>query len=359
MKIHELIINLHMHTTYSDGGGSHADLARAALASGLDAALVTDHNVWVGGVEQYCRSGKRRALLLVGEEIHDQGRDPQKNHLLVFGAERELAAQAHDPQALVDAARTASGLSFIAHPIDPALPAFGEADISWEDWNLAGYTGLELWNGFSELKTVVRGKLDGLFHAYFPQYIARGPHPEALRIWDGLLASGRRVVAVGGSDAHATLRTLGPLRKVIFPYKFHFSAINTHLLVPGALSGDLPTDRRMIYSALAAGHAFIGYDLPAPTRGFRFSAQGKDKTAWMGDELPLNGGVTLQVKAPARADLRLLKDGEVIKSADGEFITHITTEPGVYRVEAYRRFLGKKRGWIFSNPIYVRSGRAG
>jgi len=74
----------------------------------------------------------------------------------------------------------------------------------------------------------------------------------------------------------------------------------------------------------------------------------------MGDELPAEGGVTLQVKAPKRADLRLLKDGKVLKAVEGELITHITTEPGVYRVEAYLRFLGRKRGWIFSNPIYVR-----
>jgi hypothetical protein len=34
--------------------------------------------------------------------------------------------------------------------------------------------------------------------------------------------------------------------------------------------------------------------------------------------------------------------------------THITAEPGVYRIEAYRRYLSKRRGWIYSNPIYVR-----
>jgi hypothetical protein len=29
-------------------------------------------------------------------------------------------------------------------------------------------------------------------------------------------------------------------------------------------------------------------------------------------------------------------------------------EAGVYRIEAYRRHLGRRRAWIFSNPIYVR-----
>jgi hypothetical protein len=30
------------------------------------------------------------------------------------------------------------------------------------------------------------------------------------------------------------------------------------------------------------------------------------------------------------------------------------TKKGVYRVEAYRSFLLRKRGWVFTNPIYVR-----
>jgi hypothetical protein len=33
---------------------------------------------------------------------------------------------------------------------------------------------------------------------------------------------------------------------------------------------------------------------------------------------------------------------------------HKVESPGVYRVEAYIEFKGKRRGWIFSNPIYVK-----
>jgi hypothetical protein len=33
---------------------------------------------------------------------------------------------------------------------------------------------------------------------------------------------------------------------------------------------------------------------------------------------------------------------------------HTATLPGAYRVEAYIDYLGLKRGWIFSNPIYIR-----
>ncbi len=351
--MNELIVNLHMHTTYSDGSGTHADLARAALKAGVDVLLVTDHNVWVQGVDAYHRDGKKRVLVLACEEIHDQDRDPQKNHLLVFGANQELAPLADDPQTLISAVRRLGGLCFIAHPVDPAMPAFGETDISWEDWGVTGYTGIELWNGFSELKTVARGKLDAIACAFFPEFIPHGPPPRALDIWDGLLAKGQRVVAVGGSDAHARHMSMGPLHKTIFPYKYHFSTINTHTLTPGPLGGNLAGDRQMVFDALAAGHCFIGFDLPASTHGFRFSVQGRESGGIMGDEIALDGTVTLQAKFPSGAEIKLIKDGKCIKALHGDTITHVVDVPGAYRVEAYKHFLGKLRGWIFSNPIYI------
>ncbi len=352
--MHELIINLHMHTRYSDGSASHAEIARAALRSGLDAVIVTDHNVWVDGPEDYYQDGDRRVLLLVGEEVHDQARDPQKNHLLVFGADRELAQFAHDPQLLLDSVEKAGGLAFIGHPVDPAAPAVGEPDISWVDWGVRGYSGIELWNGFSEFKSLLKSKLHAIFYAYNPQRIATGPLPETLKKWDALLAQGRQVVAIGGSDAHALSASLGPLRRTLFPYEFHFHAINTHLLVPKPLSGDLLDDRRMLLEALRQGHAFVGYDLPAPTRGFRITVNGKDETVTMGDHISARSGVTFQIRLPIRTECNLLKDGKVVKTwTRRENCTYITTQPGTYRVEVYIYFKGRRRGWVFSNPVYV------
>src|SRR5512138_1766277 len=131
----EIVLNLHMHTTYSDGTGSHEDIAAAALRAGLDAVIVTDHNVLVRGMEGYVRKGRQQLLMLVGEEIHDQDRVPQKNHLLVFGVDQEFAPLADDPQGLIRAVRDAGGLSFLAHPNEPAAPAFRETDIDWVDWS--------------------------------------------------------------------------------------------------------------------------------------------------------------------------------------------------------------------------------
>jgi hypothetical protein len=353
--MHELVVNLHMHTVYSDGTGTHETIARAALKAGLDAVIVTDHNVLVNGPEGYYREGSKRTLLLIAEEVHDQGRVPQKNHLLVFNARRELATFATEPQTLIDAVRRAEGLCFIAHPHDPECAPIKETDISWVDWQVEGYTGLELWNGLSELKVRSKTFLHILFYVFFPHFLAQQPPLQNLQKWDELLGQGKKVVALGGSDAHALQVSKGPLHRVVYPYEFHFKTINTHIFTTAPLSGDVETDRKLVYNAFAAGHAFVGYDLPASTTGFRFTAQGKEAAAMQGDELPAEGGVTLKIKLPQIVECRLLKDGQPLQTwQDRETISYITTEPGVYRVEAYRRYLGRRRGWIFSNPIYLR-----
>jgi hypothetical protein len=163
------------------------------------------------------------------------------------------------------------------------------------------------------------------------------------------------MAAIGGSDAHALPAHLGPIHRTLFPYEFHFRAINTHLYIPEPLSGDVAEDRRTVLKTLAKGCGFVGYDLPAPTRGFRFSAQGTDQTALMGDEIYAKNGITLLIRLPRPNECLLIKDGKMVKTwHKHETCTYITSEPGVYRVEAYINYLGKRRGWIFSNPIYVR-----
>jgi len=352
--MHEITVNLHMHTRYSDGSGLHADLAQAALETGVDVLLVTDHNLLARRFEGYTRRGKQRVLMLIGEELHDQARQPQKNHLLAFNLRREMASLAHDPQLLIDSIRRDGGLSFLAHPTDPACPPVHEAAIDWVDWQVTGYTGLELWNGLSEFKAVSPSKLWAYFHAFFPQFIARGPDPALLERWDALLSQGKRLAAIGGSDAHALPVKAGPLRKHIFPYAWHFRAINTHLLLSQPLSGDLEQDRTLVYEALGQGRAFIGYDLPVSARGFRFSAHGQSGEAQMGEEISATGGITLQALLPQSAYGVLRKDGKPLRSWRGrEAFIHHTSEAGVYRVEAFVDYLGRRRHWILSNPIYV------
>ena len=351
---YEYVGNLHMHTRYSDGHVSHPDIALAALRAGLDFVVTTDHNVWIGGLDGYRTMGKRRVLLLVGEEIHDNSREPQKNHLLVYEAGEELSQFAEDPQTLIDEVSKAGGLAFIAHPHDPEAPHFHEPDLSWVDWDVEGFHGIELWNFMSEFKSLLRSYAAAFYYAFNPSRIAQGPFPETLLRWDSLLASGKRVVAIGGADAHALPAKVGPIKRTLFPYEFHFRTINTHVLTEEPLHGEADKDRKIIFQALRKGHCFVGYDLPASTKGFRFAAIGDGGQVQMGDRIKSNFGVTLQVKLPLRTNLRLLRDGvEIKKWHNCEAAVFVATEPGAYRVEASIFYKGRMRSWIFSNPIYI------
>lgn len=349
--MYEYVGNLHIHTRYSDGEGVHAEVASAAAQAGLDFVIVTDHNVWVSGCEGYY--GK--VLLLVGEEVHDMRRIPPANHLLAYNAESELAPFAAELQNLIDEVNRRGGFSYIAHPreytgrLSPDLVA-----IPWEDWGVTGYVGLEVWNYMSEFKGLLRGPLSAIFYAYFPTLGIRGPFHAALSKWDELLAQGKRVAAIGAADAHATPYSLGPLRRVVFPYEYLFRCVNTHILVERPFNGVLEHDKALIYGALRAGRTWAGYDLPAPTTGFRFSARSGVNQATLGEELVRTGATVFEVQTPYPATIRLLRNGRVIVRARGKVLKHTTAEPGVYRVEAYRQYRMGRRGWIFSSPIYVR-----
>ena len=84
--------NLHIHTRYSDGEKLHAEIAHDAIAAGLDFIVITDHNVYVTGVEGYYQNGDgRRVLLMTGEEVHNVRRQPQASHFLAYGAGKELS----------------------------------------------------------------------------------------------------------------------------------------------------------------------------------------------------------------------------------------------------------------------------
>jgi hypothetical protein len=351
----EITVNLHMHTRYSDGHGSHKDIAEAALNTDVDVVIVTDHNVWVNGPEHVYKNNTRRVMLLVGEEIHDAARQPQKNHLLVFGAEKELAHLAADPQNLINGVRDAGGICFLAHPYDEENTIFNEPEIAWEEWQVQGYTGVELWNGLSEFKSLLKSRLHAAFYALNPFRVPHGPPLKMLDKWDELLNTGKRVVAVGGSDAHQLPGKMGPIKRTIFPYEIHFRSVNNHILLSEPLQWEIDEDKEKIYAAIKAGHTYLGNDLPAPTKGFRFSGQSEDGDFLMGDEVRLGSGVTAQIKLPQRAECILLKNGTPLKTwHDREAMVVNINEPGVYRIEVYIQHLGKRRGWIFSNPIYLR-----
>jgi len=281
-SVYEYVGNMHMHTPYSDGEGSHVDIANAAQIAGIDFIIVTDHNVLVRGVEGYYGDDKSGyVLLLTGEEIHNQHLDPQINHFLVYGAAQELAQCAANPQGLIDAVHAAGGFGFIAHPHDPALAAVHEPAITWDDWTVERFTGLEIWNYMSSFKGLITNRRSMLRAAFRPEEYMIGPPPETIALWDRLLMDGKRVVGIGNSDAHGTTYHIGPIRHVVFPYDFLFNCVNSHILLNQPLTGDIVRDKQLIYKAIGQGNVFIGYDIPGSTRGFRSPPPGSmDQRSW-------------------------------------------------------------------------------
>ncbi len=355
--MYEVVGNLHMHTTYSDGAQPHSVVAAAAARAGLDFIVITDHNIRADGLEGVYRTASGASvMLLIGEEVHDMLRQPQRNHLLVYGAGRTLApeAQGKPAQALLDAVQAAGGVAFIAHPIDVAVPWAGEGTYSWVDWSIKGHAGLELWNYMSAIKDLLPDPVRGVAALLDSAAAMVGPNPETLRLWDDMLRQGKRVVVIGNADAHAAVYRFGPIQKIIYPYEFLFRCVNTHVLLERPLDPTPEAAGRAIYAALARGHAFVGYGLPGDPRGFRFEAlQGARLTAMMGDAVPLAEVAQLRATVPAGAKLRLIRNGEMVAQASGPMLTYRPERPGAYRVEVWKRYKGRLRGWIFSNPIFV------
>jgi hypothetical protein len=356
--VYEYTGNLHVHTTYSDGAKPHSVVAAAAIKAGLDFLVFTDHNVWVGGVEgMYQNHSGGKVLVLTGEEVHNMMRKPQRNHLLVYGAGQELAAEAQDqpPQHLLDAVNAAGGIAFIAHPIDRTVNWAGEDTYSWVDWDISGYVGIELWNYMSAVKNMIRhNPVTGIRNIFTPRSAMVGPDPETLKLWDDLLMQGQRVAITGNADAHATVMTAGPLRKVVYPYEFLFRCVNTHVLLDTPLTEDWVADSAALYRAIAQGHAFVGYGIPGDPRGFRYEALREEEvTGIMGDSVALSDFDTLRIASPSPARLKLLLNGEVVAEREGDSLTYKPLVPGAYRVEAWKRYRRRERGWIFSNPIYI------
>jgi hypothetical protein len=360
VNLNEYVGNIHLHTTCSDGTATHEEIARIAQGVGLDFVIPTDHNVLAKGKEGWYG----HTLLLVGEEIHDTQRVPEANHYLAFNITKDVACYAKAPQAVIDAVNAQGGFGFIAHPFEHSAPLVNEAALPWLDWTVAGYTGLEIWNYMSEFKAHLPNVLRAVLSVYFPQAAMIGPFPETLARWDELLRT-RKVVAICGSDAHAITYRIGPLNKKVFSYKHLFRASNLHILTGEVFNGQLDHDKAVIYDALRKGHCFTAYDLLGDTRGFRFAAasyppdckSGVSGAAEsiMGDEIILQSQILFEVSSPQRAHIRLLRDGTIVAHTRGKKLHYTAREQGVYRVEAYRRYLFRKRGWVFTNPIYVRA----
>lgn len=349
----EIIVNLHNHSNISSGTANYYEMAQAGLNAGIDVLIVTEHNILIHEKDQYYHRDGKNVLLLAGEEIKDPAR-PYENHILVLDTDLELASFASDPQAVIDAVRRSGGISILAHPFAKDNRWLKKKGAPWITWPATNFTGIEIYNLLDEFYSQSRGIFSLLGNASQPELFPMGANEESILKWDELLLSGKMVNAYAGSDGRQAPEEIGFRTFPILPYEFGFRCLNNHVFVPQQLSGDVDTDKRMIYQALKAGRFFIGLDLIHPSAGFSFKADGENQTVWPGGRMRFENSVTLKIRNPKEAICRLIHNGKVVRHWEKlRSLPVVVTEPGYYRVETYLPYRNKLRCWIYSNPIYL------
>jgi hypothetical protein len=342
--MHDLSCVVHLHSTYSDGTGTVPEIARAAARARADVVLLTDHDSL-----EARRRGEEGwyddVLLLAGDEVSPLGRD----HYLAFGIDSEIRHRGLDPCGIARAVRHAGGFGFAAHPFSEGSRRFRRPAMPFGALDCDALHGIELWNLANDVGERIESIRSLIRFLARPQRALDHPPERNLRRWDELCRE-RRVVAIGGLDAHQFGKRVGPFVPVrIMAYHRSFRLIRTHVLCDAPPARELERDRELVFDALRAGRCYIAVASVAPARGFRFEAADVP----MGGEAPA-GLRTLHVRTPLPARLRLLCDGREIASAEGTMLDADVEAPGAYRAEARRMAHGRERTWIISNPVYLR-----
>jgi PHP domain-containing protein len=353
LGLHGLACVAHVHSTYSDGTATVAELVEAAEEAGADCVLLTDHDTlearrrgeegWRGSV-----------LMLVGHEV-----SPKAGHLLVFGLDEEIPHAGRTERDICTAVLEAGGVAFAAHPFSQGSrmskvigPPHG-----WTLLDEAVCGGIELWSLASDAAESWRTPWEAAAFLRDPMRALSGPPPRHLAIWDRLCRH-RRVPAIGGLDAHQMgIRIRGRVRTPM-PNARYFALLHTHVLLPSAPTGDLAADRVAVNEALAEGRCYLSFEALAPGRGFRFWAESDGGAAPMGARVD-PGRWTLRAVTPRRARLRLLRDGVPVHEGEGEGMEHVVEEIGCYRLEARLPDDARERLWLVANPVYVRPAAPG
>lgn len=333
---------VHVHTTFSDGGGSAEAVIAAAQRAGLDFVVITDHNTLdAKSVEGY----HGRLLVLVGTEVSTTA-----GHVVGLGVRRPTFRFSGDALDALEDVRDLGGVAFAAHPLSQ------RPDLRWTGWDLPGPWGLELLNGDSQWREAgwrrlaMTAALYGVNRRY-ALLTSLTPVASSLARWDTLLAQ-RFVAGIAGADAHERLPLYGR-RTLPFPsYEAVFGLAQNHVLLERAPSGRAEEDAAALVSALSRGRSYVGLDALAPAGGFYFVAEGGGRRYAMGDAAPV--GIPLRVRAggriPTSARVVLLRDGREVADAAGALDVPCPGA-GVYRVEV--RVSGWPVPWILSNPIEV------
>ena len=294
----------HIHTSYSDGRSSVAQIREAAKVAGLDFVFITDHNTTAA--KNDCK--KFRRVWLGMESMAGP------HHLGILGAERDAEPFDSFRQGFLEAAAMPGCLAFLPHPTGWfPTKRYSPKQIRMV-YQLDGPFNMEIMNGANQI-----------FDCWDIT------DARSVELWDKLLCRGKIVYAMGNSDAHL-VHGVGSVWNGVFSPR---------------------CNKRSVLESLRAGRNFVS-DAPV----INISAG----RAQMGDVVRPRAGsnLTFRIAAADTAGLyqvKLIKNGRVIKRVLGR-------ERKVLRLKHDVRFAGREfyiRAQVaaldgrraYSNPIFV------
>lgn len=348
LGLHGLACVAHVHSTYSDGTATVAEIVEAAREAGADCVLLTDHDT-LEARRQGEEGWRDGVLLLVGHEV-----SPKGGHLLVFGLENEVPHKGRSERDICTDVLAGHGVSFAAHPFSEGsrMSKLIAPPHGWALLDDAVCGGIELWSLTSDSAEAWRTPGEAIAFLRDPMGTLQGPPARHLELWDRLCRR-RRVPAIGGLDAHQRgVRIRGRVRTPM-PNAQYFAMLQTHVLLPSAPTGNLDGDAAAVYEALGEGRCYLSFEALAPGSGFRFWAEADGDAAPMGARVE-PGNWTLRAVVPRRARLRVLRDGSPVHDVEADRLDYQVDENGCYRLEARLPDDERNRLWLVSNPVYVR-----
>lgn len=356
------VVHAHTHLSHDSPGTPEEILAAAHLAA-LDFLVITDHytpRIFTEGLE-----GRQGSVLVVrGLEVglgclRGGTLTRRCASVLAIGLREPLAPSANGEwhwDTLFQNIRRQGALSIIAHPRGLAHPARFQSADGMEIYDIADTLRDRLVDIPRVLPDFALEHADAQEEILLPLIVERPSWH--LAEWDRMTTT-RRFLGLAGNDAHQNLRIFG---RQVDPYALSLKAVNTHVLAPmgpparaTTVAPELTTEQ--LVTALRAGRSFAAFTILADARGFRFTAHAGDRAvvALMGDEIPLQAGLTLMAQSPIPGLLELWRDGVPIRRQNGRELRHPVDRPGVYRVEVSLPVVDRPRPWILANPIYVRA----
>jgi PHP domain len=352
MKLFDYTGVIHLHSSFSfDGSTPLEKILQSANKNKIDFLMLTDHDHLRARSEGW-EGWHGNTLLIVGQEI-----SPRFNHYLAFNIKKPISylddPKGTKPQKYIDAVNEQGGFGFIAHPDHEGTKMFHVKHYHWNDWTVQGYQGMGIWDFMTDWQKSLRGYFIGLFSFFFPVWFLHGPKSVTLQRWDALNQI-HKTVGIGELDNHAGTEKIFGINFIVYPFDLAFKFVRTHVLTENELHGNSQSDIKNIVQALLYGRTYFALEYFREAHGFCFFIVQKDREYHMGDDFALAGQAELTVSLPAKASVRVIRNGSLWAQHQTENLALPISEAGIYRIEVYLKSYGKLRPWIFSNPLFIR-----